>query len=365
MTPLEKILIEKIAAHGPLNIEAFMSLALGHPERGYYITRDPLGRGGDFTTAPEISQMFGELIGLWCADLWMQIGRPAKFILAEAGPGRGTLMADLMRAGRSVPGFIEAAEIHLIETSPALREKQAKALEGFKLRFHDTLDGLKTPQGPVILIANELLDALPVRQFAWIGTAWKERAVGFTEGAGFRYVWIEPPPDATNALPQNPQEGEIYETGAVRDAFVKDAAALTKQGGAALFIDYGHTKSAPGDTLQAVRDHRFHNALEMIGEADLTAHVDFETAARAARDGGAHVFGPVTQGRFLLALGLSERTQALINAVSARLRDGPEAQNAVQDIKSAALRLSGPAGMGQLFKVLCVSHDKTLRPSGF
>ncbi len=365
MTPLEKILAETIAQRGPVTIETFMTLTLGHPEHGYYITRDPLGRGGDFTTAPEISQMFGELIGLWCADLWMQMGRPGKFILTEAGPGRGTLMADLLRAGRSVPGFIEAAEIHLIETSPALREKQAHALEGFNPHFHDTLDGLKTPQAPVILIANEFLDALPVRQFAWIGAAWKERAVGFTEGTGFQYVWIPAPEENLENLPREPQEGEIYEIGSARDAFVKDAVDLTKHGGTALFIDYGYTKSAPGDTLQAVRDHRFHNALEMIGEADLTAHVNFETAACVAREEGANVFGPVTQGRFLLSLGLSERTQALINAVSARLRDGPEAQNAVQDIKSAALRLSGPAGMGQLFKVLCVSHDKTLRPSGF
>lgn len=365
MTPLEKILAERIAQRGPVTIETFMTLALGHPEHGYYITREPFGRGGDFTTAPEISQMFGELIGLWCADIWMQMGRPGKFILAEAGPGRGTLMADLLRAGRSVPDFVEAAEIHLIETSPALRQKQAQALEGFNPAFHDTLGDLKNTNVPVILIANEFLDALPVRQFARIENAWTERAVGFGKDEGFKYVWIDAPEECLENLPRDPQEGEIYEIGLARDAFVKEAASLTKHGGAALFIDYGYTKSAPGDTLQAVRNHKFHDPLKDIGQADLTAHVDFESAARAAREEGASIFGPVTQGRFLLSLGLSERTQMLINAVSARLRDGPEAQNAVQDIKSAALRLSGPAGMGQLFKVLCVSHDKTLRPSGF
>lgn len=366
MTPVERILAEMIGQSGPVNIETFMNLALGHPEHGYYVTRDPLGRGGDFTTAPEISQMFGELIGLWCADLWMQMGRPGKCILAECGPGRGTLMADALRAARTVEGFLAASEIHLIETSPAMMKKQAQALEGCNPRFHDTLKSLKDGQmdRPVLLIANELLDALPVRQFAWTGNTWKERAVSFSEGEGFRYVWIAPEGDL-KTLPPDPQEGEIYEIGAVRDTFVKDAAALTRRGGAALFIDYGYTKTASGDTFQALKDHRFRSALENIGEADLTAHVNFESAAAAAREEGANVFGPVTQGRFLLSLGLSERAQTLIDSVSARLKDGPEAQNAVQDIKSAALRLSSPSGMGQLFKVLCASHDKTLRPSGF
>ena len=365
MTPIEKILIGKIENEGPVSLETFMEMALGHPEHGYYRTRDPFGAKGDFTTAPEVSQMFGELIGLWCADLWMQMGKPENFILSECGPGRGTLMADALRAARSVHGFSQAVEIHLIETSPFLREKQKKTIHTYSPHFHENIEGLRNVQRgrPLILIANELLDALPIRQFSWRDRQWKERLVNYKIDMGFHFIW------KNSSLPHTPlfepEENAICEIGLARDAFVRDAAALTKNGGAALFIDYGYMKTAPGDTLQALKDHKFEDVLDNIGEADITAHVNFETCTREAGEQGAEVFGPVTQGRFLLSLGLAQRSEALIQSVSAGMKDSIGAQNTVQEIKSAVLRLSSPSEMGQLFKVLCVSHDKSIRPAGF
>lgn len=366
MKPLEKILIEQIARNGPLDLEAFMNLALCHAEYGYYKTRDPFGEGGDFITAPEISQMFGELIGLWAADLWMQMGRPQKFILAEAGPGRGTLMADALRACKLVSGFTQAAEIHLIETSPVLREKQKKRVDTYSLVFHDDLAGLKSVQkgAPLILIANELLDALPVRQFSWQGGQWHERRVDYSPSRKFNFVWT-PALAIDGTLPTEVQKDMIYEIGQARSDFVAQTAELVEQGGAALFIDYGYTKTAPGDTLQAVKNNAYHDILSDIGMADITAHVNFEACAKAAEEKGGRVFGPVTQGRFLLSLGLAERAQALIKSALDFSGDGTENRNRVQDIKSAVLRLSSPSEMGQLFKVMCVTHDKNLRPAGF
>lgn len=352
----------RIKAQGPLDIGTFMEMALAHPEHGYYRNRDPLGRGGDFTTAPEMSQMFGELIGLWAVDLWRQMGSPDKFILMECGPGRGTLMADALRAAKTVKGFSEAAEVHLLETSPVLRRIQKQTLSEYALQFHEEWPP-DTKGLQVILIANEFLDALPVRQLVRRGEGWGERVVTHTEGQGFAF--IERPLKEEieeNRMPQA-KEGEVVEISPARDAFIAQTNQLLKGGGAALFIDYGHLKSAPGDTLQAVRNHQYADVLKDIGQADLTAHVDFERIKRLSKKAGAAVLGPITQSRFLLSLGLAERAQALMH--SAQATHSPAGKNALEEIKSAALRLSGPAGMGQLFKAICITHDRSLTPAGF
>ncbi|MBK6897257.1 MAG: SAM-dependent methyltransferase [Alphaproteobacteria bacterium] len=362
MNPLELILAARIASQGPLDIGTFMELALGHPEHGYYRNRDPLGRRGDFTTAPEISQIFGELIGLWAAELWRQMGSPKKLILMECGPGRGTLMADALRAAKSVQGFIDSLEIHLLETSPVLREIQKHNLSEYAIHFHEKLP----PDAggvPVIIIGNEFLDALPVRQLIKRGHEWTERAVKFTPDEGFAIT--EKPCEVSVKDPGMPhaEEGEIVEISPAQKTFILQTLKLLKAGGAALFIDYGHIKSAPGDTLQAVRDHKYAEILKDIGEADLTAHVDFERLSQVTRKAGAWVYGPVTQSHFLLSLGLAQRAETLIRA--AQSPHSPSAENSLQDIKSAVLRLSGSAGMGQLFKAICITHDRTLRPAGF
>ncbi|MBK9585214.1 MAG: SAM-dependent methyltransferase [Alphaproteobacteria bacterium] len=362
MYPLELILAARIASEGPLDVGTFMELALGHPEHGYYRTRDPLGRGGDFTTAPEISQIFGELIGLWAADLWRQMGSPKKLILLECGPGRGTLMADALRAAKNAKGFLEAAEIHLLETSPVLRQLQKQTLSEYTMYFHEKLPP-DTGGIPLIMIGNEFLDALPVRQLIRRGQAWAERAIicAPTHGFTFSEKPFEGKIDDHDVF--QVEEGEIVEISPAQNTFILQTLKLLKAGGAALFIDYGHIKSAPGDTLQAVRDHKYAEILKDIGEADLTAHVDFERLSQVARKAGAWVYGPVTQSHFLLSLGLAQRAETLIRALETTR--SPSAESSLKEMKSAVLRLSGPAVMGQLFKAICITHDRTLRPAGF
>ncbi len=364
MNPLEKLLAARIAAEGPVDVGTLMDMALGHPEHGYYRNRDPLGRGGDFTTAPEISQIFGELIGVWVADIWHQMGSPKKMVLMECGPGRGTLMVDALRATKRMAKFQDSLEIHLLETSPVLRELQKKNLHGHTLHFHEKFPEQKFGS-PVIIIGNEFLDALPVRQLVRRGSGWVERAIIVAPDRGFAFTEI---PSYSHehtgkyAWPEA-REGEIVEVSPARDAFIKNVLQALGGGGGALFIDYGHTKSAPGDTLQAVRAHKYTDVLKNIGQADLTAHVDFDSISRLSQEAGAAVFGPITQSRFLLSLGLTERAETLMR--TAQATHSPAEQNALEEIKSAVLRLSGPAGMGQLFKAICMTHDPSLRPAGF
>ncbi len=362
MNPLEQILAARIASEGPLDVGTFMELTLGHPEHGYYRTRDPLGRGGDFITAPEISQIFGELIGLWAADLWRQMGSPKKLIILECGPGRGTLMADALRAAKSIKGFIDSLEIHLLETSPTLRQLQKQTLSDYTIHFHEKLP-LDTGGIPVIMIGNEFLDALPVRQLIRRGQAWAERAIVFAPEEGFAFTEKSCGVSVKDLGMPHAEEGDIVEISPARDAFIQHTLNLLKAGGVALIIDYGHIKSAPGDTLQAIRDHKYAEILKDIGEADLTAHVDFERLSQVARKAGAWVYGPVTQSHFLLSLGLAQRSETLIRALETTR--SPSAESSLKEMKSAVLRLSGPAGMGQLFKAICITHDRTLRPAGF
>lgn len=361
MSPLARHIARLISETGPISVGHFMALALGHPKHGYYMTRDPLGAQGDFTTSPEISQMFGELIGLWIAETWIAQGRPSPFILAELGPGRGTLMADAMRALRSVPGFLEALQLHFVETSPVLAAAQKQNVPN--ATWHDRFDTL--PQGPLFLVANEFFDALPIRQFVRMERGWCERFVMLdedgTEDEPHFVPAITPVPLASDDLlppaVRNAPVGSLSEVSPAAGAFAEDIAArLKSHGGAALIIDYGHAKSAVGDTLQALRAHKFVDAFEAPGEADLTAHVDFEALARAAREGGAVAHGPVEQGAFLRALGIKARAEAL------KARATPEQ---ARDIDVAERRLTARDEMGSLFKVMALTAPDAPELAGF
>jgi NADH dehydrogenase [ubiquinone] 1 alpha subcomplex assembly factor 7 len=359
VNPLGELLARRIRTHGPLTIGEFMAEALGHPEYGYYATRDPFGRRGDFTTAPEISQIFGELIGLWCADLWERMGRPAPFILAELGPGRGTLMADALRAARIMPGFLAAMRLHLVETSPVLRRAQTRALSMHGPVWHDSIASL--PPGAALVIANEFLDALPIRQFVKTAAGWREKLIGLSaESDDLAFALA---PGATPAVALVPgafataPEGSHCEVAPAALAIADGLARrFAEQCGAALIIDYGYYPSACGDTLQAVRRHRRHEILDEPGEADLTAHVDFAAIAAGATDAGARVLGPMSQGDFLQRLGLAARAERLF------LRATP---TQAADIGAACRRLVDPAEMGSLFKVLCIAAPNLPDPAGF
>ena len=322
-------------------LDAFMARA----NAAYYASRDPFGAAGDFVTSPEITQAFGECLGLWAAVTWTLMGRPDPVILAEAGPGRGTLMADALRAiGQMMPDFARAARLHLVETSPLLRQAQRARLPG--ATWHDEVSGL--PDGPVILLANEFLDALPIRQFVRRDGAWMERFVA--EGAFLERQAEDP------RLPDAGEEGEIREVNEPARALASALGArLAGQGGAALFIDYGPAESGPGDSLQAIRDRRAADPLADPGSADLTAHVDFATLAGAGRAAGAVVHGPIPQGVFLARLGLHSRAAALAASDPGR---GP------RHIEAAS-RLTAPEAMGRLFKALVLCHPGLPTPPGF
>lgn len=360
-TPLALHIARLIEKTGPITVSQFMGAALGHPDHGYYMTRDPLGAKGDFTTAPEVSQMFGELVGLWLADCWMRQDTPSPFHLVELGPGRGTLMADTLRAMKSVPGMAAAAQVHFVETSPALRaEQEARVPDA---TWHERLADV--PAGPTFLIANEFFDALPVRQFVKTAQGWCERHVALAEGASAdapRFAFALPPvplkdesviPQAARGAP----EGSIAELSPASTAIAQEIATrIADHGGAALIVDYGHAESAAGDTLQAMRSHEFADPLENPGEADITAHVDFEMIATAAKAGGCATFGPVEQGRFLAEIGIRARAEALAGKASP-----PQAR----DIATALQRLTAPDQMGSLFKVLGLLPAGAEPPAGF
>ncbi|TVP74392.1 MAG: class I SAM-dependent methyltransferase [Rhodobacteraceae bacterium] len=343
MSALKSLILRQIAATGPMSIADFMSLCLLHPQHGYYTTRDPLGAGGDFTTAPEISQMFGEMLGLWLAQVWHDQGAPAPVTLAELGPGRGTLMADILRATRAVPGFHAALSLHLVEASPVLRAAQAEKLAAFAPVFHDSADSL--PDAPLLLVANEFFDALPIRQFQRKGRAWAERMVG-AQGDALIFGLAPPAPfEALSERLEDTEDDQIVETCAPACAVLDPIAArIHTHGGAALIVDYGDWKSR-GDTLQALRGHAYDDPLAHPGDADLTAHVDFRALAKAAAPLQAHALTP--QGVFLERLGITRRAQTLAQGLA-----GPALESHI----AAHRRLTHPQEMGQLFKVLALTH---------
>ncbi len=355
MSPLKALIQARIADTGAVTVAEFMELALGHPEYGYYMKGDPFGIGGDFTTAPEISQIFGEMIGLWAAIAWQQIGQPERTILIECGPGRGTLMSDFLRAANTVPEFRHSIDLHLVENSPAMRALQRSTLAGLAPTWHDSIDTV--PAGPSIVVANEFLDALPIRQFVKTAYGWAERRIDFVADE-FTFVPGEKISAGELFLPTATAiPGTIFETCPAALNFADKLNRRMKDHScAALFIDYGHAEPGIGETLQAVRDHKFADPLSDPGAADITAHVDFTSFADRLRDGGARTLGPVSQSEFLYALGISERANRLLGGATA-------AQ--AESIRSATQRLTDPGQMGNLFKVMVATRPEIPTLAGF
>ncbi len=348
MTPLTVHLQRRIAAGGPITIADYMAECLLHPEHGYYTGRDPFGAKGDFTTAPEISQMFGELIGLCLVQAWLDQGEPDHVILAELGPGRGTLMADILRAAKAAPSFLQAAQVWLVEASPLLRARQRETLGD--VHWSDSIDDL--PDGPLYLVANEFFDALPVRQFQREGETWRERQVGLQDG-NLQLGLGGPVTRPDLAHRTGTKDGDIVELCPAAGPIVETTSTrIAQHGGAALIIDYGDWRSL-GDTLQAVKDHQPVPVLDHPGEADLTAHVDFEALASAATETATTQLTP--QGVFLERLGITARAQALAQHLKG---------DALTQHIAAHRRLTHPEEMGNLFKVLGLHPKGTSPPPG-
>jgi len=367
VSELGELLARRIRIAGPITVAEYMAEALGHPQYGYYKQGDPFGLEGDFITAPEISQMFGELLGAWCAAVWETMGRPAPVRLVELGPGRGTLMADALRGTRRAVGFHAAVDLHMVETSPYLRGRQAEALKRVVPTiapcWHDAFDDV--PDGPLLLVTNELFDALPIHQFEFQGGRWLERVID-VDSSGDGLVFALRPPGAALALattpPQPAHQGMVVEA---CPAGIALAAAIGRRvaqhGGAALIVDYGHDGSGCdgsgcGDSLQAVRRHQKHAVLAKPGTADLAAHVDFGALARAGLEAGAAVYGPIPQNTLLERLGIKLRATALA-------RNATPAQAA--DVQAATERLLHLEQMGTLFKALAITAPILPAPPGF
>lgn len=343
-TSLAEALRARIAADGPIGVADYMAAANAH----YYATRDPFGLEGDFVTAPEISQMFGELIGLWLADLWLRAGKPPGARYVELGPGRGTLAADALRAMR---GAGLSPPIELVETSPVLRAAQQAALPA--ARWHDAVETLPA-DAPLLVVANEFFDALPVRQWERRGDGWHALQVGLS-GTGFvRQAGAVAAPPAFAG--DDDAQGTIVEAQPDGEAVVRAIAErLRAQGGAALIVDYGHSRHARRDTLQAVSRHAFADPWQAPGERDLTVLVDFESLGDVARREGMRVFGPVGQGGFLRAMGIDLRAASLAKASPGR----------TEDIVAARERLTAADQMGKLFKVMALAAPEWPAPEGF
>jgi SAM-dependent MidA family methyltransferase len=361
MTPLETDIRRRIAAAGPMPLGQYMSLCLTDPQHGYYVTRDPFGRGGDFITAPEVSQMFGELIGLWIVSVWQQMGSPENIRIVELGPGRGTLMNDAMRAAKVVPAFVDAAVLHFVEISPALEAVQKETLSTIEIpaTWHKSISDV--PQGEAIFVANEFFDALPINQAVKMAGGWHRRVIAIASDGTIVYrAEAEPMPHFDATLPatvRSAPEGEIFEWRSDTET-MELGRRIARQKGAALVIDYGHVESATGETLQAVRDHLFADPLTTPGDADLTAHVDFEALRKRLESMGAAAFGPIEQALFLKRLGIDTRAETLrANATRAK----------AHEIDAAMARLTGfgRTGMGALFKAMAVAHRSLGALPGF
>jgi len=351
MTALKERLLRRIALTGPLSIADYMTECLLHPEHGYYATRDPFGESGDFITPPQISQIVGECIGLALAQAWLDQGGPAPFVLAELGPGRGTLMADVLRVTRMVPGFHEAARVHLVEASPVLRAAQAEAIANANPTFHDEVTTL--PEAPLFLLANEFFDALPIRQYIRDDAGWRERVVG-AEGARLRFGLTDSAPIAALEPRWNrTAKGKLIEVSSAAQSIAGEIGRrIARNGGLAFFIDYG-AWGGTGDTFQAVRKHKKVDPLADPGAADLTAHVDFRAIAEAVVPARASPLA--SQGVLLERLGITARARKLAASLSG---DRLKAHIA------AHRRLTHPDEMGSLFQVLAVRPDGAPCPPG-
>lgn len=347
---LAREIAARIERHGPLPVAEYMRLCLAHPEHGYYRSQPAIGAAGDFITAPEISQVFGELIGLWAAEIWAAIGRPSPVFLVELGPGRGTLMADALRAVAKVaPEFRAALRVHLVEINTALQTQQEAALGPAAPQWHAALDTL--PEGPLLVIANEFFDALPIRQLVRAAEGWRERCVVLNDG---RLAF-----GAGDAVAHDgaAAPGSIVELSPDSEERMRALAArIARHRGAALVVDYGPFQSGPGDTLQAVRRQQKVDPLAEPGLADLTAHVDFTRLAAVSRAAGAAAYGPVPQGVLLKRLGIAARAATLLRSASAAR---------ARAIEAAIARLIEPDQMGTLFKALAIVDRDQPLPPGF
>jgi SAM-dependent MidA family methyltransferase len=361
LPPLERDIRHRIAVAGPMPVSEYMSLCLTHPQHGYYVTRDPLGAQGDFITAPEVSQMFGELIGLWAAAVWRQMGSPENVRIVELGPGRGTMMLDMLRAAKVMPGFQAAVVVHFIEISPVLERKQRERFAELDVPvlWHKSLE--EAPDGPAIILANEFFDALPIDQAVKQDDGWHLRLIGI-DAAGNLSFTVAPRmiPQFDRILPPHMRAapaGAIYEWRA-DPPILEVGRRVVRNGGAALIVDYGPAESETGDTLQAVGGHVYADVLTAPGLSDLTAHVDFQALAQAADSMGANVHGPIEQGDFLRRLGIEAR--------AAVLKKKATRETAAQiDAALARLTGGGRTGMGTLFKVLALSDPELGALPGF
>jgi NADH dehydrogenase [ubiquinone] 1 alpha subcomplex assembly factor 7 len=354
------LLAEEIASiisqEGPISVERYMSLCLSHPTLGYYMTRDPFGAAGDFITSPEISQMFGELLGLWSAEAWALCGSPQPARLVEIGPGRGALMADALRAVRVAKAFNETLEVTMVETSKKLVAAQREKLANVErpVSWVESIDRL--PAGPAVILANEFFDALPVRHYVKAESGWHERQVGLS---GEKFVFGAAPVPEPYLQIEAPSGAVLEVAASAQRIMTQLAVRIVKYGGALLVVDYGHTQTQFGETLQAMRDHKFVDPLDAPGEADLTTHVDFASLARAAKSAGAHVHGPVTQGAFLKQIGIERRAESL-------MRNATLPQQ--HEISSSLARLTSeqkPTDMGALFKAIAVTRPSVAGLPGF
>ncbi len=358
-----------IASQGPITIAQFMTIALLDPAGGYYATRDPFGAAGDFITAPEVSQMFGELVGLWLAQAWIEQGRPARPLLVELGPGRGTLMADALRALKLLPLLRDSLDVVLVEASPALKQVQQKTLAdcGVNPRWADSLDGVPSDR-PLFLVANEFFDALPIHQYVRTERGWCERMIARDANGALAFA-PAPAPYPDGNVPANRDgapPGGVYETSPAGEALAEEIGhRIAGHGGAALIVDYGYDAPGFGETLQAVKSHSFAGVLDDPGAGDLSAHVDFRALGDSAARGGASVCGPVAQGDFLVALGIVQRAEKLAQshwtggrATMPTLADRPELMEQLD-------RLIKPEQMGTLFRALAIVPKNAPTPAGF
>jgi|CXWL01.1.fsa_nt_gi SAM-dependent MidA family methyltransferase len=374
---LEELIKDRIRAHGAITIADYMQIALSHPEYGYYMQRDPFGVAGDFITAPEISQVFGEIMGVWLAHNWQLLGSPKEVALVELGAGRGTLMADILRATKNIKGFHDAVSVHLVEISPVLKQKQWKTLAGKheRIEWHDNIDSL--PQLPLLLVANEFFDALPIRQFVKQHDGWHERMV---DVVGDELVFVNSvnmamlpisfvntqsmSEDLGGILGESPNDKssnifkeKIIETCEPAIMIIRQISEhIATHSGATLVIDYGYTEGSKGDTLQALQSHVYHHLLKDVGDADITAHVDFLALSQAAQTEGVNIHEITPQGAFLMRLGAGDRTTSLCEISTTEQQ---------KLLISGLKRLADPSEMGELFKVLAITSKQITQAEGF
>lgn len=354
MSTLLDTLMRRIKISGPITIAEFMSECLMHPKYGYYQREKVFGADGDFTTSPEISQMFGEMIGLWLIDRWQAMGSPPEFNLVECGPGRGTLMADILHAAAKQSDFIKAASVVFVEKSNQLKNEQKKRVPG--ALWIEDISAL--PGGPTLLVANEFFDALPIHQFQKRDGLWLERKIGLEND---KLSWsLSAPSAALSMMSKNQKASENGSIVELCPAAVSTAgtiaAHINEHSGAALIIDYGYDKSATGDTFQAMKDHHYSDPLDNIGTSDLTSHVNFDMVGQAAQQKEVATHGPVGQGSFLMSIGMGERAMGLSQNVATEEKE---------HILSCLMRLTSPDQMGELFRVLALTSKEQTKVAGF